>query len=408
MNLNRRSTPAPVSAALLIGAALAACGDDPKPAEPCASEETGPVYAIATSIFGNEGSSTYVRLLESLDAQSINLDQASEHAGFATIGAAGGKLFVGDGEAPELRRYTVGAGCGLQEDGRMSFANYGPAVAPLYKNVFVDASTAYMQLEESRRIIWNPETLQISGTGDAPGLPSERDGLTVRAGYDRSTAVRSGYSFQPFYWADNSFYRFSPTSQIAVYSNADDRLAKLIDAPCPGLDMATQDEAGHLYFSNWVFSTAAPVLSDDAPDNCAVRIKAGELALDAGWTRKLSDIVGGRQTVAYRYLENGVGIVAVLHSEDMNITENTEPNAITGGSHWRLWRVNVEAGTGQPVDGLGKFAGGYYAFRIDGRTFLLLPSADYAKTTVYELGVQGAAEPRFETLGWAYQLVKLR
>ncbi|WP_224243539.1 MxcI [Hyalangium gracile] len=401
-----------MSAALLLGAVLAACGSDPEPkpepAQPCSASGTDPVYAIATSIFGNEGSSTYVRLLESLDVQSIDLEQASEHAGFATIGAVGGKLFVGDGEAPEIHRYTVSDGCGLQEDGRLSFANYGPTVTPLYKNVFVDASTAYMQLEESRRIIWNPETMRISGTAEAPGLLATRDGLVVKAGYDRSTAVRGDYSFQPFYWTDSRFYRFSQLSQIAVYSNADDSLVKLIDAPCPGLDMATQDEAGHLYFSNWVFSTAAPVLSEDGPDNCAVRIKAGELALDASWTRKLSDIVGGRQTVGFRYLANGVGLVAVLHSEDMTIDDKTEPTAVTGGSHWRLWRVNVEAGTGQPVEGLGRFAGGYYAFRLDGRTFLLLPSADYAKTTVYELGVQGAAEPRFETLGWAYQLVKLR
>ncbi|PTL84461.1 MxcI [Vitiosangium sp. GDMCC 1.1324] len=404
----RRLATAPAASALLLGAALAACGTEPEPSEPCATTGNGPLYALATSIFDSDGATTYVSILESLDVQSVPLDQAQEHGGFATIGAIGGKLFVGDGEAPEISRYAVGTGCTLNPDGRLSFANYGPAVTPLYKNVFVDTSTAYMQLEESRRIVWNPSAMEISGVADAPGLAAERDGLVVKAGFDRSTAVRDGYSFQPFYWTDSSFYRFSPGSQIAVYSNADDRLVKLLDAPCPGLDMATRDENGNLYFSNWVFSAAAPVLEEGAPDTCAVRVKAGELAVDESWTHRLSEIVGGRQIAGFRYLSNQVGIVAVLHDEQMNIDENTTPSAITSGSNWRLWRVNLETGTGAPIEGLGGIAGGYYAFVLDGRTFLLLPSADYAKTTVYELGVTGAAEPRFETLGWAYQLVKLR
>ncbi|MCP3140358.1 MxcI [Pyxidicoccus xibeiensis] len=398
----RRPSPAP----LLLAALLTGCSEDETPIDQGPQEK--PVYSLATSIFSQGSSATYVSVFDSLDVTGLDLEKAYEHGGFATIGAVDGRLYVGGGETPEVIRYSVLDNGSLEETGKFSFANYGLTSAPLYLNHFVDGSSAYMSLEESRRIIWDPSSMQITGTAEAPGLAREREGLVVKSSYDRARVVRDGYSFQAFYWTDGTYYDFLPSSQIAVYSNADDSLVKLIDAPCPGLDVATQDEAGNLYFSNWVFSAAAPVLEDDAPDTCVVRIKAGQQELDTSWTRSLSAMVGGRQTAAFRYLANGVGVVAVFHSENVVINDQTEPNVITGGSHWKLWRVNLETGAAAPVEGLDFIAGGYYAFRIEGRTFLLLPTSDYAKTAIWELGVDGAAVKRFETLGWAYQFVKVR
>ena len=45
---------------------------------------------------------------------------------------------------------------------------------------------------------------------------------------------------------------------------------------------------------------------------------------------------------------------------------------------------------------------------MDGRLLLLLPAADYASTTVYELTAAGKAEALFQTPGWAYQFVQIR
>ncbi|MFP2930123.1 MxcI [Pyxidicoccus sp. 3LG] len=397
-----------ITTSTLLLAVLTGCGEDKDETPDDPNPGKGPVYSLATSVFSQAGSATYVSVFDSLDVTGLDLEKASEHSGFATIGAVDGKLFVGSGEAPELTRYNVRDDGSLEEAGKVSFVNHGLASAPLYLNHFVDASSAYMVLEETRRIVWNPSTMQITGTAEAPGLAQQREGLVAKSSYDRAMVVRDGYSFQPFYWTDGDYYDFSPTSQIAVYSNADDSLVKLIDAPCPGLDVATQDEAGNIYFSNWVFSAAAPVLKEGAPETCVVRIKAGEQALDTGWTRSLAAMVGGRQTAAFRYLANGVGVVAVFHKENVVINDETEPSVVTSGNHWKLWRVNLENGTAAPVEGLDFIAGGYYAFRIEGRTFLLLPTSDYAKTAVWELGVDGAPVKRFETLGWAYQFVKVR
>ncbi|NMO15610.1 MxcI [Pyxidicoccus fallax] len=403
-----RRLAAASTSTLLLASVSTGCGDDDKKPGPGAGE--GPVYSLATTVSSQAGSATYVSVFDSLDVTSLDLEQAREHSGFATVGAVDGMLFVAAGESPQITRYNVTSDGKLEEAGRLSFANYGLTSAPFYHNHFVDSSTAYMQLEEAKRIVWDPTAMTITGTQEAPGLASEREGLVVRASFDRGVVAREdGYSFQPFYWTDGVYYDFLPSSQIAVYSHADDSLEKLIDAPCPGLDVATRDEEGNIYFSNWVFSAAAPVLKKDtAPATCVVRINKGATDIDAGWTRSLSAMVEGRQTAAFRYLANGVGVVAVFDADKAEINEQSDRTVITGGNHWKLWRVNLRTNTAAPVEGLDFIAGGYYAFTIEGRTFLLLPTADYAKTAVWELGVDGAAVKRFETLGWAYQFVKVR
>ncbi|NTX16000.1 MxcI [Myxococcus sp. CA051A] len=407
MSTLRRLATASAATTLLLTTTLVGCGDDDEKTKPPV-ETKDPVYSLATSVFSQAGSATYVSVFNSLDVTALDLTKAREHSGFATIGAVDGMLFVGAGEKPEVSRYTVRDDGSLEEAGRISFANYGLATSPLYFNQFVDSTTAYMSLEESKRILWNPSTMEISGPVEAPGLVREREDLVVKTSYDRGRVVRGDYAFQAFYWTDGDYFDFLPTSQIAIYSKADDSLVKLLDAPCPGLDVATQDEAGNIYFSNWVFSSAAPVLKEGAPPTCLVRIKAGSQEIDTAFTRSLSSLVGNRETAAFRYLGNGVGVVAVFYKENLTIDANTKPTDITGGLHWKLWQVNLTAGTAAPVEGLDFIAGGYYAFTLDQRTFLLLPTADYSKTAVWELGTSGAAVKRFETLGWAYQFVKVR
>lgn len=398
------------STAVLAALALAACDSDTSPGEG-GGDGTEPAYAIASSVFGDAGASTYVSILGSVDVQSIDITKASEHPQFATIAAVDGKLFVGDGVAPVITRYAVDDAGGLKSEGSLSFGPRGLQTSPLYFNTFVSADAAYLQHEQNKRVLWNPKTMELLGSAAVAteGLDATRNGLRVVSAYDRGIAVRDGYVFHAYHWTDDVYYSFAPSSQIAVFSAEDHSLVDLLDAPCPGLDFVTSDEEGNLYFSNWVFSAAAPVLDPDtAPATCVVRIKKGELAVDEDWSLDLGEMVGGRQTAAFRYLGDSIGIVAVFHDENVEIDDETPATVVTLGSNWKLWRLNIDTGAAEPVGGLDWMAGGYYAFQIDGRTLLLLPSADYAKTTVYELTADGTAEALYETPGWAYQFVKIR
>ncbi|HTV22559.1 MAG TPA: hypothetical protein VMG12_27915 [Polyangiaceae bacterium] len=67
-----------------------------------AAPGAGPLYAIATQVFGADTASStrFVRLVSSLDAGEIGLDAAREYNGRASVGSVGDWLFVMDGEQP--------------------------------------------------------------------------------------------------------------------------------------------------------------------------------------------------------------------------------------------------------------------------------------------------------------------
>jgi len=367
-----------------------------------------PLYAIASSVFGDTGSTTYVNLLDSLDVRLIDYARTREFRGGATISAIGGKLFVADGEAPVITRYLVKDDRTLQEDGRISFGNYGLKTAPFYASTFVSPTKVYQHHEKVRRIVWNPAALEIGKLADAPGIALERDGRNVAPSFDRGSVIRDNRVFHSFSWFDKDYRTAAATSQIAVYDATTDQLVALTDIPCPATEIATKDEAGNLYFSNWVFSLTAPLTSKDAPKNCIVRVSAGKESIDQDWTVRIADLTGGREGAALRYLKNGKAVLAVFHHEDVKFDGVDDHKLVWGGDTWRLWLVDLKSKTAKPIEGIHRITGGYYLFEFEGRFFALLPSKDYAKTTAYEIFENGTAVPHFETRGWAYQFVKVR
>ncbi|WP_437753773.1 MxcI [Sorangium sp. So ce1389] len=377
------------------------CGE----AEEATSPGVQTRYVVASTILGAEEATTYVSFMSSLDVEQIKLEDAQEFAGWATIAAVDGMLFVGDGEEPTITRYMAGEGGSLEENGQLSFLNHGIQTAPFYQNYFASPTKAYMQVQANERVIWDPTALELGGTLEIAGPPPERDGLTLRASLDRGIGVREGRVMTPFYWSDDDYYRFSPVSQVAVIDSEGDKVRAVLDVPCPGLDVATEDEEGNLYFSNWVLTVPETLFEEDAPASCMVRVAAGSETIDESWGLDLSELTGGRPTAAFRYMSDGVALVAVFYSERLGV--DTVPATAARTPNWRLWRVDMNRRSAEPVEGLDFVSGGYYSFRIDGRTLVLVPAADYSSTTAYEIGPTGPAQPRFSVPGWAFQLVQL-
>lgn len=392
------------SVSLFVPLFAAGCSES-ETTDPSATPTEGARYVLASSVFGDNSATTYVSYMTSLDVDHVDIKDAHEFPGFATIATVDGMLFVADGEAPTLTRFSRDSTGKLAQDDRLSFLEVGVQSAALFGNYFASGTKAYMPKSSSTRVIWNPSTLEIEGELDISGPPAERDGLVLRAGFDRALGVRDGRLFSTLYWSDDVYYEFAPTSQIAVLDPASDEVRALLEAPCPGLDVATQDEQGNLYFSNWVFSIAGPLFDEAAPKNCMVQIPAGSETIDEGATRDLSELVEGRQTAAFRYVADGVALLAVFY--DDRLTADVLPANAANTPNWRLYRVNTDQWTAEPIEGLDFFSGGYYSFRLDGRTFVLLPSADYATTTAYEIGAEGPAEERFSVTGWVYQMADL-
>ncbi|HMJ10321.1 MAG TPA: hypothetical protein VK524_02890, partial [Polyangiaceae bacterium] len=325
----------------------------------------GPIsYVVASTVMSDDADMTYVRQLGALEAEEIDLATALEYPGFATIAGVGSTLFLGSGDGADITKYTVNAET-LSPAGTLNFSDFGGAA--LYTNVFASANKAYMDVDSVKRVIWNPEQMVIEGEMTIAGLAPTRDELLVRASYDRGTAVRPGRVFHTHFWSDDDYIRYAPVSQIAVIDSTNDSVKALLDAPCPGLDVASTDDAGNIYFSNWVFSVSAQVLDENASRNCIVKIANGQETLDANFTKDLTEVTEGRPAAAFRHLAGDVAIVAVLHTEALDTSSDVEP---ANQTVWRLWRVHLDTWTAEPVPGLDYFSGGYYSFKVGGRTIV--------------------------------------
>jgi hypothetical protein len=236
-------------------------------------------------------------------------------------------------------------------------------------------------------------------------VPADRDGLSVRLGYHH--AVRGNTAFQPFYWSDADFFVHAATSQIAVYDAETDATKAVLDVSCPGLQTVTRDEAGTLYFSNSTSAVIPRLFSASAPGACMARIMSGQETVDPGFALNFADVTEGRQGGTFQYLANGKGIFQVFHHERITIAPDADPFEIGSSANWRLWTLDLNTRAAAPIDGIDYFGGQYSAFTVGGRTFVLLPSSDYATTAAYEILSDGTAIKRGDSTGWAYLLLEV-
>lgn len=390
--------------------ALLACGDNIAPTTVAPDGATpSPVYAVTTTLFDESSAATYVALLDSLDDQQIDVASAREFAGWSSVAAREAVLFVGHGEKPEVTRYPVTeAGALGDADQTVSFAAYGLGTASLAFNTIVDDERAHMALEETSRILWNPTAMSIIDAVDTPRVAVERDGMTVTAANFEGRVVREDGVFQPFFWHDADWYRFHQQSQIAVYSR-DGQLETLLDVPCPGLQIATRDEQGNLYFSGMVDTIPYQLReSGSTLERCIARIDAGTHAMADGWPRKLEELTGGRPTGSFHYLRDGIGIMTVYH------VENADPASDTFlddwyTANWGLWLVDLERWEARRIESWPLGPSNIFFSQVDGRLYLHSVAADFSSTTIDEITSDGTFSRELTVPGYAaYPLLRLR
>lgn len=399
-----RPTSFPLSLLLPL-ALLTACADSAGDDDGDTDAPFTTAYVVASAVFGPEGTSTYVSVLHDLGAQELDYDKAAEFSGWSDVWAHDGHVYVSDGESPEVTRYTVDDTGALVPGATVSFANYGLVDAAFWNNTFVAPDKAYMINGVAEYVIWNPQTMEITGTLPIPAQ-AEKDGLLVRAGTtDRANVVRDGKLYQPMYWSDEDYAHFAPTSRVAVFDVATDTLVDVFDAPCPGLDVGTIDDDGTIWLSSWTGSVVAPLMWDEAP-NCTVKIPAGTDAPTPAFA--YADVTDGRQGAALKHVGGDRLVFSVFHDERVELTEDADPWALVGGENWHLWSYDADAGTATELDTVAWNSGAIYTFMADDQPYLLVPATDYGASTIYTLDDGFGATPLFDTRGWSIRLFKVR
>jgi hypothetical protein len=419
MNTSRSWRARHVASSCLALVSAVACGSadsdttlvgalSPAAAEPAAPSEAGDLFPTSSVVFGEQGETTYVNVLDTLAGQGPDPRAAVELAGWADLWVHGGKVFVADGEAPVLTRYAVNAAGNLLEEGRISFQNFGAALTTFTNQLFVGESKAYWFNNPGREVvIWDPVALATVRTFALPELPDRGGQLLAGPSADRSSVVRGNRAFVPFYWANWDEYALSEDSVILVFDTERDTVIDVISVPCPEINFASVDDQGTIYFSNWGFS-AVPAVLDERAQACAVRILAGSDTLDPSWSLKFADVTEGREASALRWLGDGQALLTVFHDERAEIGPDVDRFALTDSANWRLWMVDLDSRSAAPLETLGWHAPGLYGVQLRDQTFLFVPSSDYASTTTYRFSLDGAAAPLWQSTGWQTRLFDLK
>jgi hypothetical protein len=373
---------------------------------PLPAEDEEGLYALASMIFSDEGTTTFVSLLDSLGKQEISLDAAVEFPGWASIAPFDGDLFIANGESPVVTRYGISKEKELIEGDTVSFANYGVASVSFFHNVFFDSQTAHLRLEETSRILWNPGELLIEGDVAAPEIEFERDGLTISASNTEGIAVREDGAFWPYFWHDADWYEFHPESQIGVYQK--DGSVELLDVPCPALNVVTRDEEDNLYYSGMVDTIAFQALDESSTlERCVAKINKGEQTIAEGWPRQFEELTDGRPVGRFQYLRDGIGVIMVFHEERATV-DPADTFTSFFADHWALWLVDLEAWSAKRIEDWDFGSSNVFINRVGRHTFLHKVAADFSKTEVFEVDIDGSIAPTFTAPGYSTVLFQVR
>lgn len=383
------------------GAASSEGGAD----EPGASS----LFAVPSQIYSADfaTSTSYVPIVPSLDVARISLDDAREVEGNGTVAKLGDYVYIASSSAPVVDRFQLQDNGSLKAAGSLNFSNYGVPeyfTIDAWGGVLIDAEKAYVfNGTDGSHVVWNPKTMEITGTIDGPGL--------VQEGYNFESiaVVRGNRMYRIFTFLNYDTWEFLAAPQfLAVYDLDKDELIDVVEEDrCPQLyNRPFVDEKGDIYFSGWVW-TPGLTLTGDYPASCALRIKDGEDSFDPDYQLNFADITDGREGAVLRYLGDGKALLDVFHDERVTIDEKTDPQELMNTPNWRLWSIDLETKAGGPIENLDFKAGGYTDVQVDGRNFLLVPNDNYSETTAYEL-IGGEAKEGFKIQGSVYHIVQLR
>jgi hypothetical protein len=367
-----------------------------------------PLYAIMYEVFNDNGSDSYLSLIDSLDVKQIDITKAREYSGGrAFLATYNGWLFVGDPTTPTITRFSVTPAGALKEEGKLGFGNFGLMSGALdpWNVTFISPEKAYLaDFESGTHIIWNPTKMEIAGE-----IKAAPEFQRANVSLDGSPAVvRGNRMFRDFFWADYKAGSYSPDHLLAIYDTDYDKLLELVPetrCPAPG-NLVQKDEQGNFYFSNWIWPVAGTLMKG-APKSCVLRLSAGATRFDADWTLGYADLAAGREGGMFTYLGGGKALVSIFHNERTMFDATTEPFEYAGSPVWRLWNVDLATRTAGPLEGVDFNAGAYTPVSFGGRSFLMVPGKDWAATQLYEVK-DGRAVPAFEVKGWSYMFVQVR
>jgi len=370
-----------------------------------------PLYAITGTTFGPEGNSSYVALVPSLERDTeIDYGSVLEVAGGASIFGLDGQRFfaVGYDDQPAITRFDIDEQNRFVERESVSLQGYGldsmwrdPGLVPILSD-----TKAYIVDSDTRSVVvWDPASMLVSGSFALDGVadaaypdlafepdPTRRgDELLIVATHQSETAT-------------------APFSTLIVLDTANDRVASVVrEERCGGLWSSVQVANGDTYFATgpWDAAQNHALGAAVAGPPCVVRVKAGESVFDPEYFVTASELTLGRATGGLVSGPNDTAYVKAL--EESQLPAGADFDAVWGGAAWHWWQVDLAAATPATlVEDLPSSSAGGGELVVQGRAYALNVAADFATTTLVDMGGEAGPSEQLTVRGWPYGIVRVR
>ncbi|MEM6274362.1 MAG: hypothetical protein AAF735_03885 [Myxococcota bacterium] len=366
--------PSFTSFAATVGLALLApsCGDDEANDDGTPGSQIppdGPAYVVSISIGTPDGSSSVFAVVPSLDASiTADLSNNASVGGFGVTLAtdAQGTVFVGLGETPEIVRYTL-TDAGVLEPGlRMSLQGRGFASSAAGKVVLVAPNKAYfVSVLEGRVIVWNPETMTITGefSLDLPAI----EGLNAITAPDTIVFSDGRLTVPTLYWDEDGIVFGDRVITSVIDTNTDTVVSTDEDTRCGSAWFMHETSDGTQYVGGHVPHEVYRLALGEAggTEICHLRIVPPGGDFDDSFFVDLSSLTGGRPTGDFVLIDdNTAGILAFHEDEATPFDDDVFDFAFQNAYRWYLWNLDESDATLIQTDDAGSPAG--RRFLIDG------------------------------------------
>lgn len=367
--------------------------------------------AVMVSVFSRtpDGSNLYVGVYPEMPAGDLDRSRMLEVGGASRAEAFDGNVYVWDGEGALYRKFSVDEAGGLREEGSMSLSGLG--VTGNVQTRFISATNAQTLTDDLLLVAWDPTAMEIRGTIPTEGL---EDPAYPRVEYGEPELFGEFVAW-PVLWSDYDNFRFKPEVGVLLSALDGGSPARTVrDARCGAGWELFVDAAGDLYVTGTGYFGFAHFFGEAAstyPNDCVLRIRAGDAAFDDEYHLDLNQATGSPAVYHTWQVSDRTLLGAVWDPADAPPTD--------GDAYWNapLLRklVFIEGTASRPFDDIPKSAvWSTVDHRLDDVLYMLsseglidAAGAQGARSTLYEITESGAREV-FSTAGEFWGLGRVR
>lgn len=398
-----------LAALTLVASACSDASDD----SDNSGQREGPLYVVSHSIYTDDGATSYLTVVDSLGpGHEVDLSRSLEFGGGArAYGPEGSDIvYVTSSERGTMTEVEFDPD-GTPRIGRsVSFENLGiSGTTGGNVHLFVSPSKAYFVSQNALEVVvWNPRDMEIVTT-----IPLELQAHLA--------SPDGGFFFYPrpivvgdhlLLVANRSGDEFDEGSVLSVVDTTDDRLVSTTLEPrCHGMLQSAVDSAGDRYFASSDFSAAEHFLfPDQAPAPCMLRIRAGEVAFDADWSRTLTSDLDTRLWTGITPGPGGRMYSQSIREQAKQVVAaaaDQEPFQVKIAQPWE-WHALTD-GDADPIAVETDFLRtplGFTAIDVDGKAYGGLGGE--VETTLVDLSSSDTPEPGLVVPGYVFNIVRIR